>query len=120
MRSLAAASRTSYVMDMSLLDNEKAKRSDLDSHADTTVGGANTVVIEPTGQTVSISPFSGEYDPMDAIPIANIGTVYDCPTTGMSHLLVFHESLFLGDRLGHSLICPNQQQQSMMSKNFFI
>jgi hypothetical protein len=37
-------------------------RSELDSHADTCVAGCNMIVLEDTGLTVSITPFSSEYD----------------------------------------------------------
>ena len=36
--------------------------------------------------------------------------VYDDPRDGQSYLLVIHEALYFGDRMLHSLICPNQLQ----------
>jgi hypothetical protein len=81
---------------------------ELDSHADTIVGGNNCVVLDTTGRTVSVSPFSDEYDAIQDIPIAAIATAYDCPDTGQVYILVFNEALFFGSRMTHSLLCPNQ------------
>lgn len=86
----------------------KVGRMELDSHADTIVGGNNCVVIDTTGRTVSVSPFSDEYEALQDIPIASIATAYDCPMTGQVYILIFNEALYFGDRMTHSLLCPNQ------------
>ena len=85
-------------------------RSELDSHADTCVAGCNMVVLEDTGLTVSVTPFSSEYDALKGVPIVTAATAYDCPTDGETYLLIFNETLFLGDRLPVSLLCPNQMR----------
>ncbi|KAI2498496.1 Reverse transcriptase (RNA-dependent DNA polymerase) [Fragilaria crotonensis] len=83
-------------------------RSEMDSHADTCVAGCNMVVLEDTGQTVSVTPFTSEYNALKGIPIVSAATAYDCPTDGETYLLIFNECLFLGERLPVSLLCPNQ------------
>jgi hypothetical protein len=83
-------------------------RSKMDSHADTCVAGCNMVVLEDTGQTVSVTLFTSEYNALKGIPIVSAATAYDCPTDGETYLLIFNEFLFLGDRLPVSLLCPNQ------------
>ena len=35
-------------------------------------------------------------------------TAYDDPVTGVTYILLFHESLYYGTKLDHSLINPNQ------------
>ena len=80
--------------------------SELDSHADTCVAGANTVLLEDTGQRVKVSPFSEEYKPICNVPIGSCGTAYDLPT-GETLLLVIHEAIYFGDQMSHSLLCPN-------------
>lgn len=89
-------------------DDSKEGRCELDSHADTIVGGNNCVVLDTTGRTVSVSPFSDEYKSLTDIPIATLATVYENPTSGDIHILILHEALYFGDRLSHTLICPNQ------------
>lgn len=54
-------------------------KSELDSHADTCCAGANTALIEFTGETVKVQPFSPEYDSYDDVPIATVATAYDDP-----------------------------------------
>ena len=81
---------------------------ELDSHADTCVAGSNMALIEKTGHNVRIAPFSDEYESMQDVPVARCATAYDCPETGKTYILDFPESLYLGDRLQDSLICPNQ------------
>jgi hypothetical protein len=65
-------------------------------------------MLEATGVKVNIAAYSDEVSKLTDIPIATTGTVFDCPATGASWLLIFHEALFLGSRLPNSLICPNQ------------
>ena len=89
-------------------DLERTPRMEMDSHADTCVAGSNMVMIEKTGHHVRIAPFSDEYESMHDVPVARCATAYDCPDTGKTYILDFPESLYLGDRLNDSLICPNQ------------
>jgi hypothetical protein len=49
-------------------------RSEIDSHADTCVAGANTALLWYTDHTVSVSPFIGEYKPLEDVPIATVAT----------------------------------------------
>ena len=84
-------------------------RSEMDSHADTSVAGCNMlVVLEDTGQTVSVTPFTSEYSALKGIPIVSAATAYDCLSNGETYLLIFNKCLFLGERLPVSLLCPNQ------------
>ena len=61
---------------------------ELDSHADTIVGGSNCVLIETTGRIVSVLPYNDEYESIDDIPIATIATAYDCPLSGQVYISV--------------------------------
>ena len=80
----------------------------MDSHADTCVGGANSVIISESGETATVYSFSDEREPFGKIPIASIGTAWTSEKTGETFVLVFNEALYFGDRLPHSLLCPNQ------------
>ena len=88
-------------------DPERSGRNELDSHADTIVAGANCVLIERTGKVVSVSPFSSEYNSIDDIPIATVATAYDTGK-GETYILIYNEALYFGDRMSHTLLCPNQ------------
>lgn len=89
-------------------DDSKEGRCELDSHADTIVGGNNCIVLDTTGRTVNVSPFSEEYKSFTDIPIATLATAYEDLSTGEVRILILHEALYFGERLSHTLICPNQ------------
>ena len=99
-------------MDLSTLSEQN---SHLDSHADTCAVGSNFVPLEDLRAVthhVSVSPFSDDYEPMHDIPICSCGTTWTDPETGESYILVFNQALFFGDRLNHSLLCPNQMRDN--------
>ena len=99
-------------MDMSLLENcegiEEHCRVELDSHADTCCSGRNTVLLEETTRKVNVRSFTPEHNSLDDILIGSCGGAYDCTETGETYLLVWHESLYFGDRLPVTLVNPNQ------------
>jgi hypothetical protein len=89
-------------------DSNDRNKSELDLHADTCIAGANTVPLWYTDVKVSVSPFIGEYSPLEDVPIASVATAWDNPSDGSTILLVINEALYFGDRMDHSLLCPNQ------------
>jgi len=72
------------------------------------VAGSNTVPLWYTDQKVSVSPFIGEYQPIRDIPVAKVATPWDDPKDGSTTILVINEALYFGDRMLHTLLCPNQ------------
>ena len=85
--------------------------SHFDSHADTSAGGSNFIMLDRPEQVhnhVDVSPFSDEYEPIKGIPVATCATAYTDPVNGEVYILVFHQMLYFGKKLSHSLICPNQ------------
>ena len=83
---------------------------DLDSHADTCCMGMTARIIEYTGQTCDVTPFSAEYMAMKDILIVKARTAYDDSKMGETYILVLAQLLYLGDKLENSLLCPNQLQ----------
>jgi hypothetical protein len=83
-------------------------KTELDSHADTCVGGANCILLEDCGETTTVHSFSGERKPFASIPTETIVTSWTDEGTGKTFVLQFTELLYFGDRLPHSLLCPNQ------------
>jgi hypothetical protein len=100
------------VMDSSKFTNSddgNAGRMELDTHADTGVAGSNTVVLDLTGKVATVSPFcDSEFKALEDVPIATVATSYDCTVTGKTYVLIFNEALYFGDKMNHSLLCPNQ------------
>ena len=81
---------------------------ELDMHADTTVLDSNCVVLLYKAKECEVSPYSSEYKAVWNIPVVTGATVWTNPTDGMAYLLIFHESLWMGDKLDHTLVNPNQ------------
>ena len=82
--------------------------AELDSHADTCVGGAMCMVEYYTGKTISVTPFSGSYNPLDDIPFTSLLTAWMDPTMGTTFIIVLNKALYLGDCTQNVLLCPNQ------------
>jgi hypothetical protein len=93
---------------ISAIKSGSTNKTELDSHADTCVGGANSILLEDSGETATVHSFSGERKPFASIPIGTIATSWTDEGTSETFVLQFPESLYFGDRLPHSLLCPNQ------------
>ena len=88
--------------------DDRTSRCELDSHADTCVAGASTLLIAKTGRNVVVCPFSKEYKPFNTILIATVATVWDDPATGQPYILIIHEAMYFGSKLFNTLLNPNQ------------
>jgi hypothetical protein len=85
-------------------DCNKEAKAELDSHADTTVAGSTCRVLEFTENSCDVE----DYEPMKQVPIVKVATAYDHPSSRETFILVFGQAIYLGDKLEHTLICPNQ------------
>jgi len=92
-------------------------QTELDSHADTCIAGANTVPLWFTEHHASVSPFIGEYKPLKDIPIASVATAWDNPADSSTVILVVDEALYFGDWMPYSLLYPNQLRHNGVSVN---
>ena len=81
---------------------------ELDTHADITVWGSNCVVLSYTGKECEVSPYSSQYEAVRNIPVVTGATVWTNAADGTAYLLIFHESLWMGNRLDNTLVNPNQ------------
>jgi hypothetical protein len=85
-------------------------RMELDSHADTVVLGRNCVILSYTGRECDVSPYTDVYDAIKEVPIVTGATAWTSQVTGETCILVFHEALWMGDTMDHSLLNPNQMR----------
>ena len=83
-------------------------RIELGMHADTTVLGSNFVVLSYTGKECEVSPYSSEYEAVWNVPVVTGARVWINTTDGTAYLLIFYESLWMGDKLDHTLVNLNQ------------
>ena len=84
-------------------------------HADMTVLGSNCAVLSYAGKECEVSPYSSEYEAVWNVPVVTGATVWMNPMDGTAYLLVFHESLWMGDNLDHTLVNPNQHRAYSVS-----
>ena len=90
-------------------EDDDYPRCELDSHADTCVAGSNALEIEHIdGRTVTVSPYSDEYEPKSGIHISTVAYLWEDPDSGKAYILIVHEALYFGDQLMNSLLNPNQ------------
>jgi hypothetical protein len=68
---------------------------DLDSHADTSVIGANCCIISFTDKSCQVAPYHPDFPAMQDIPIVQAGTAYDDPNTGETIILVINQGLYI-------------------------
>ena len=83
-------------------------RIEFDTHAHTTVLGSNCVFLSYTGKECEVSPYSSQYKAVRNVPVVTGATVWTNAADGTAYLLIFHESLWMGDKLDHTLVNPNQ------------
>mmetsp|Transcript_38822 Transcript_38822/g.82849 ORF Transcript_38822/g.82849 Transcript_38822/m.82849 type:complete len:728 (-) Transcript_38822:475-2658(-) len=84
-------------------------RCELDTRADTTCCGKNFLPLVFTGQTCDVNGFHGDLETISDVPVATCATVWQ-HHSGRRFLLIFHETLYFGDSMDHSLINPNQMR----------
>ena len=82
--------------------------NECDTNADCGVAGKNMIPLEFTTRSADVTGFSNDLGTMKDIPIVTAATAYTCTNTGQVFILVFHEFLWYGGRMDHSLINPNQ------------
>ena len=93
---------------LSSLDKVVHGRSELDSHSDTTVAGANSCLFQYTGKKCDVSPYSDDYEAIKGVPIVHATIAWQSPDTSQTYILVLHEELWMGETLYHTLVNLNQ------------
>ena len=81
--------------------------NEVDTNADTFCLGTNFIPLAYANRSTYIYSYNDAYDPIENVPIVSGATAYDHPN-GTTYILVFHESMYYGTKMQHSLINPNQ------------
>ncbi len=79
-------------------------RCELDTRADTCCAGQNCRPIFYTGQQSEVQGFHDTFAPVPDVPITTVATAWSNPLTGVGYILIFHEALYFGSNMDHSLI----------------
>ena len=83
-----------------------------DSYADTCCAGRHARVESfLEGRTVSASGFSNTMPVMENLPLANVVYAYDTQD-GETFILRVNNSIYIGDQVEDSLLCPNQCREN--------
>ena len=56
----------------------------------------------------TVHTFSQESKPFPDVPIGTVATAWVDPSSGDTIILEFPQTLYFGERMSHSLLCPNQ------------
>ena len=82
--------------------------NEMDTNADTCCLGKNFIPIGYTYRTADVYPYDTSIAPVTNVPIVSGATAWKDPYSLDTYILIFHESLYYGNKLDHSLINPNQ------------
>ena len=97
------------VSELNAMDEDEARetesRTELDSHANMAVIGRNAYILNDSGRTAQVSPFSPDYEALTAVKIVDAAIIYDCPVTNTSHVMVIRNALSV-PAMEHNLIPP--------------
>ena len=110
-RALAAVHRESRPAFETFLENGSPGTigaMEFDSHADTCCFGANFTILHATNYCCDVTPFLNSYQAIKNVPVVSAATAYDDHETGETIILEFHQGLWFGQQMSHSLINPNQ------------
>ena len=78
-----------------------------DINTDTCCLGKNFIISQYTTQSADVYAYNKPYEPIENVPIVTGMPAYDDERTVQTYILVFHEGLYYGTKLDHSLINPN-------------
>ncbi|NIX54954.1 MAG: hypothetical protein GWN14_03225, partial [candidate division Zixibacteria bacterium] len=81
---------------------------EIDNRCDTVSMGKNARALILTGQTCEVRGFHNDLGGIADVEVATCATAWIDPKTGFTYILIFHEALYFGPSLDHSLINPNQ------------
>ena len=74
------------------IEADGQSRTELDSHANMPVVGREAMVVERSGRTVEVSPFTPDYKPIK-VEIVDAIIQYDSPLDGREYVLVIQNAL---------------------------
>ena len=76
-------------------DDDENTSTHLDSHANMTVAGRHATLINKSGKSADVRPFSKDFSKMIAVPIVDVAIAYDCPYSRITEILIFKNALYI-------------------------
>ena len=65
-------------------------------------------MIHFTERACNVSPYTDSYKHIKSVKIACSRKAWTSPASGETYILVFNEGLWMGDKMDHTLVNPNQ------------
>jgi hypothetical protein len=84
---------------------EESSRTELDSHANMVVVGKHCLVVEWTGRTAIVNPFTPDYEALTEVPIVDAAIMYECPFSGKNYILLVRNALHV-PAMNNNLVPP--------------
>jgi len=97
-------------------DEPTSTSTDLDTHANMVVVGAQATIIQRSGRTVEVNPFADVCNKVKNVPIVDAAVAYDCPYTGETYLLIMRNALYVPS-MDHNLIPPFIMREAGLTVN---
>ena len=91
-------------MEMDCQETWRESRTELDSHANMPVVSREALVVEQSGRTVEVSPFTPDYKPIK-VEVVNAVVQNDSPLDGKEYMLVIQNALCVPS-MNNNLIPP--------------
>ena len=85
-------------------------RTELDSHANMPVVGKEALIVEQSGKTVELSPFTPDYKPIK-VEVVNAMVQYDSPWDGREYMVVIRNALYIPS-MSNNLIPPSIMREN--------
>ena len=98
----AIVSSDVWETEMGSNNHHRRSTTELDSHANMVVVGAQATVVSRTGRLAEVRAFSDKCSKLEGIPIVDAAFAYDCPKTMQSYLLFVKNALYVHD-MQHNL-----------------
>ena len=89
---------------ISALDNS-VSRTELDSHANMVYLGRHALIIEDTGKTVDVKPFTPNYNALQKVPVVTGAILTEFAFTGKTRIFIFYNALSV-PAMDHNLVPP--------------
>ena len=82
-----------------------AGTTELNSHANMVVIGAQGSIIQKTGRYADVNTLCSDVGTMSMVPIVDAVVAYDCPFSGRTILMVARNALYV-ESMDHNLVSP--------------
>ena len=66
------------------------------------------MIMHYTGAECDVTPYTDAYEAIKSVPIVQAATAYDNPETGETIILILNEAIWMGEKMDHTLVNPNQ------------